>query len=49
MLDVIGKVVVRVIEGRLQKLAERVLPESWCGFKRGCGCTDRMASCYCND
>ena len=28
LLDVMGKVVTRVVQGRLQKLAERVLPES---------------------
>ena len=40
LLDVMGKVVARVIQGRLHKLAERVLPESQCGFRRGRGCTD---------
>ena len=30
----------RVIQGRLQKLAEKELPESQCGFRRGRGCTD---------
>ena len=42
LLDVKGKVVARVIQGRLQKLAERVLSESQCGFRRGCGCTDMV-------
>ena len=42
LLDVMGKVVARVIQGRLQKLAERVLPESQCGFRRGRGCTDMI-------
>ena len=37
-----GKVVARVIQGRLHKLAERVLPESQCGFRRGRGCTDMV-------
>ena len=41
LLDVMGKVVARVIQGRLQKLAKRVLPESqW--FRRGCGLTDMI-------
>ena len=31
---------VRVVQGRLQQLAENVLPESQCGFRRGRGCTD---------
>ena len=42
LLDVMGKVVARVIQGRLHKLAERVLPESQCGFRRGHGCTDMI-------
>ena len=37
LLDVMGKVMVRVIQGRLQKLAEWVLPKSQCGFSRGRG------------
>ena len=37
-----GKVVARVIQGRLQKSAERVLPESQCGFRTGRGCTDMV-------
>ena len=36
LLDVVGKVVARVIQGRLQKLAEDELPESQCGFRRLC-------------
>ena len=42
LLDVMGKVMARVIQGRLQKLAERVLPESQCGFRRGRWCTDMV-------
>ena len=34
--------VARVIQGRLQKLAERVLPESQCGLRRWCGCIDMV-------
>ena len=37
-----GKVVARVIQGRLQKLAEKDLPESQCGFRRGRGFTDMV-------
>ena len=40
LLDVVGKVMARVVQGRLQQLAENVLPESQCGFRRGRGCTD---------
>ena len=42
LLDVMGNMVDRVIQGRLQKLAERVLPESQCGFRRWRGCTDMV-------
>ncbi len=42
LLDVVGKVVARVIQERLQKLAEDQLPESQCGSRKGCGCTDTI-------
>ena len=42
LLDVVGKLVGRIVQDRLQKLAEVELPESQCGFQRGCGCTDMM-------
>ena len=32
LLEVVGKVVARVVQQRLQRLAERVLPDSQCGF-----------------
>ena len=35
LLDVVGKVVARVLQERLQKLAEDQLPESQCGFRKG--------------
>ena len=41
-LDVVGKVVIRIIQGRLQKLAEDVLPEPQCGFRKGRRCTDMI-------
>ena len=28
LLDVVGKLVARIVQGRLQRLAERILPES---------------------
>ena len=40
LLDVVGKVVARVLQVRLQKLAEEELPESQCGFRRGRSCAD---------
>ena len=32
----------RVLQGRLQKIAEDKLPESQCGFRKGRGCTDMI-------
>ena len=42
LLDVVGKVFARVIQERLQQLAEEILPDSQCGFWRGRGCTDMI-------
>ena len=42
LLDVVGKLVARVLQERLQQLAEEVLPESQCGFRKGRGCTDMI-------
>ena len=42
LLDVVGKVVARVLQERLQKLAEDELPESQCGFGEGRSCTDMI-------
>ena len=38
LLDVVGKVAARVVQGRLQALAKDVLLESQCGFRKGRGC-----------
>ena len=38
VLDVVGKVFARILQERLQKLAEKVLPESQCGFRKRSGC-----------
>ena len=38
----VGKLVARIVQNRLQVLAERELPESQCGFRRGRGCTDMI-------
>ncbi|XP_065195778.1 uncharacterized protein LOC135827179 [Sycon ciliatum] len=46
LLDVVGKVVGRLIQNRLQSVAERELPESQCGFRRGRSCTDQIFSVY---
>ena len=37
-----GKVVARIIQGGLQKLAKRELPESQCDFRKGCSYTDMI-------
>ncbi|XP_065197221.1 uncharacterized protein LOC135828726 [Sycon ciliatum] len=42
LLDVVGKLLARVIQDRLQPLAEAHLPESQCGFRRGRSCTDAI-------
>ena len=42
LLDVVGKLVARIVQNRLQVLAEKELPESQCGFRRGRGCTDMI-------
>ncbi len=42
LLEVLGKIVARIIQGRLQKLAERDILESQCGFRKGRGCTDMV-------
>ena len=42
LLDVAGKVFGRVIQVRLQAIAEDILPDSQCGFRKGRGCTDMI-------
>ena len=42
LLDVVGKLVARILQGRLQSVAERELPKSQCGFRRGRGCMDMV-------
>ena len=42
--DVVGKVFARILQERLQKLAEKVLPESQCGFRKGRGCVDMIVA-----
>ena len=43
LLKVVGKVVARIVQNQLQKLAEKLLPESQCGFTRkGRGCNDMI-------
>ena len=40
LLEVAGKVFARILQDRLQVVAEKVLPESQCGFRKGRGCVD---------
>ena len=35
LLDVVGKLFGHILQDRLQLIAERVLPESQCGFRKG--------------
>ena len=42
LLEVVGKAVARVIQARLQIVAEEELPESQCGFREGRGCSDMI-------
>ena len=42
LLDIIGKVVARILQERLQKLAMDELPESQCGFRKGRRCADMI-------
>ena len=42
LLDVVGNVVARMVQSRLQVLAEKELPESKCGYRRGRGCIDML-------
>ena len=42
LLDVVGKVVARMLQERLQKMAEDELPESQCGFRTWRGCADMI-------
>ena len=44
LLDVIGKVVGRLIQSRLQAFAELKLPDSQCGFRKCRSCTDQIFS-----
>ena len=42
LLDVVGKVFARILQERLQVVAEKILPESECGFRKGRGCVDMI-------
>jgi len=38
LLDVVGKIFAWIIQDHLQVIAEGLLPNSQCGFRRGQGC-----------
>ena len=42
LLEVIGKVVARVLQARLQMVTEEELPDSQCGFRKARGCSDMI-------
>ena len=42
LLDVVGKVLAKIIQMRLQRVAEMELPESQCEFREGRGCSDMV-------
>ena len=42
LLDIAGKVLARIMQERLQVIAEELLPDSQCGFRKGRGCTDMI-------
>ena len=42
LLDAVGKIFARVVQERLQVIAENILPESQCGFRKGRGCIDMI-------
>ena len=42
LLDVIGKILARIIQDRLQVIAESILPDSQSGFRKGRGCLDMI-------
>ena len=45
LLDVIRQNVARILQEKLQKVAENELPESQCGFGKGRSCAN-MILCY---
>ena len=42
LLDVVGKLFACIIQDCLQIIAEEVLPDSQCGFRKGRGCVDMI-------
>ena len=42
LLDVVGKVLAKVIQQRLQTIVEEEVADSQCGFRCNCGCNDMI-------
>ena len=42
LLDVVGKIMARIMKERLEVIAGKVLPESQCGFRKEPGCVDMI-------
>ena len=42
LLDVVGKLFARIVQDRLQRIADHILPESQCSFRKGRGCCDMI-------
>ena len=42
LLDVVGKIMARILKERLEVVADRILPEFQCGFRKGRGCIDMI-------
>lgn len=42
LLDVVGKVMARILKERLEVVADQILPESQCGFRKDRGCIDMI-------
>ena len=38
----VGKILARIVQERLQQIAEQILPESQSGFRKGRGCIDMI-------
>ena len=42
LLDVVEKILARIVQERLQQVTEQILPESQSGFRKSHGCVDMI-------
>ena len=42
LFDVVKKFLARIMKEILELISESILPESQCGFRKGCGCVDMI-------